>query len=185
MTTADYALIVSILSLVISLGGLAWNVWSKFIFPKARVRVSFQVMTAYGVDARPQLTRMSLRATNFGPGQVRMHMAVVRISKGWFRKLQDGFINPLPSWDAEPTTGTGPFVGGMRNAIEEGADFAVYFPYSEKCFLREKPVDVGFVDTLGRRHWAPRKQVAKVWQQFQKAFPNAKPESELKKEKAS
>lgn len=120
MTTADYALIVSILSLMISLGGLAWNVWSKFIFPKARVRVSFQVMTAYGVDARPQLTRMSLSATNFGPGQVRMHMAVVRVSKGWFRKLQDGFINPLPSWDAEPTIGTGPFVGGMRNAIEEG-----------------------------------------------------------------
>jgi len=38
MTTADWALIVSIFSFLVSLGGFVWNVWSKFIYPRAKVR---------------------------------------------------------------------------------------------------------------------------------------------------
>lgn len=38
MTTADWALVISIGSLLISAPGFIWNVWSKFIYPKAKVR---------------------------------------------------------------------------------------------------------------------------------------------------
>ena len=38
MTTADWALAVSLCSFAVALAGFVWNVWSKFIFPKAKVR---------------------------------------------------------------------------------------------------------------------------------------------------
>ena len=43
MTTADWALVISLCSAAISLAALAWNIWAKFIFPKPTVRVSFSV----------------------------------------------------------------------------------------------------------------------------------------------
>ena len=44
MTTSDYALIVSVASIVIAIGALAWNVWQKFIFVKPSLQVSFNLM---------------------------------------------------------------------------------------------------------------------------------------------
>ena len=38
MTTADWALAVSLFSFVVALAGFVWNVWSKFIYPRAKVR---------------------------------------------------------------------------------------------------------------------------------------------------
>jgi hypothetical protein len=35
MTTAVYAFVLSIFSFVVSLAAFVWNVWSKFIYPKA------------------------------------------------------------------------------------------------------------------------------------------------------
>src|ERR1700716_2639944 len=43
LTTADWALVISLCSAAISLAALAWNIWAKFIFPKPTVRVSFSV----------------------------------------------------------------------------------------------------------------------------------------------
>ena len=43
MTTADWALIISLCSLLLAMAGFVWNVWSKFIYPKPKVRVSIGV----------------------------------------------------------------------------------------------------------------------------------------------
>jgi hypothetical protein len=48
VTTADWALVISLCSAVVSLAGFVWNVWSKFIYPKPRVQVSFNFMTPSG-----------------------------------------------------------------------------------------------------------------------------------------
>ena len=45
MTVADWALVISICSAAVLLAGFVWNVWSKFIYPKPKVAVSFQFMT--------------------------------------------------------------------------------------------------------------------------------------------
>jgi hypothetical protein len=45
MTTADWALVISLLSAATSLAGFIWSVWSKFIYPKPRVRVSFSMVS--------------------------------------------------------------------------------------------------------------------------------------------
>ncbi|SEG81292.1 HTH-like domain-containing protein, partial [Bosea lathyri] len=44
MTTADWALIVSLFSFAVSLSGFVWAIWSKWVHPKARVKVSIAVM---------------------------------------------------------------------------------------------------------------------------------------------
>jgi hypothetical protein len=36
MTTADWALVISLCSVAVSLAGFVWNVWSKFIYPRAK-----------------------------------------------------------------------------------------------------------------------------------------------------
>jgi len=43
MTTADYALIVSIASAVLSVFALIWNVWQKYIFVRPTLDVGFGV----------------------------------------------------------------------------------------------------------------------------------------------
>jgi len=42
MQTADWALVIGLFSLVVSVASFIWNVWSKFIYPKPVVRVSFR-----------------------------------------------------------------------------------------------------------------------------------------------
>jgi hypothetical protein len=48
MTTADWALVISILSALLSFAGFVWNVWSKFIYPKPDLRVHFSMMGFIG-----------------------------------------------------------------------------------------------------------------------------------------
>ena len=39
MTTADWALVVSLFSFLVALAAFVWNVWSKFIYPRAKSRL--------------------------------------------------------------------------------------------------------------------------------------------------
>ena len=41
MTTSDYALIISLCAVSVSVFSLAWNVWQKFLFVKPALQVSF------------------------------------------------------------------------------------------------------------------------------------------------
>ena len=54
----------------VSLAGFVWNVWSKFIYPKPAVRISFAMaqVVEQGSDYIPSVLRLS--ATNLGPGEV-------------------------------------------------------------------------------------------------------------------
>ncbi|MGM4870657.1 hypothetical protein AB7645_05450 [Bradyrhizobium sp. 956_D2_N1_5] len=71
MQTADWALVISLFSPVVSAASFLWNVWSKFIYPKPVVRVSFkmvQIITS-GLDWVPEVLELS--ATNMGSTSVR------------------------------------------------------------------------------------------------------------------
>lgn len=67
MTTADWALTISLLSFVVSLGGFVWNVWSKFIHPKPKVRVNFAMSFIFDGYGGPIHKVLSLSARNYGP----------------------------------------------------------------------------------------------------------------------
>ena len=89
-TTADYALVISLFSAVLAVASFGWNVWSKFIYPKAklRVRVSFVLFDEqrrqlhYFPPGKTFVERldnnslilpaMRIYATNYGPGEIKL-----------------------------------------------------------------------------------------------------------------
>lgn len=154
MTTADWALIISCGSLVISLAGFVWNVWSKFIFPKPRLRVHIGISSFFpNPDNYPDV--ISLIATNWGPSEITLHSAIAKKHGFWRNKL--ALINPLKSqpWSFNRDS-DGPFSGGLPKKLSVGESFTSYFPVA-KNWLKEDLVQFGFSDTFGRKHWCSKR----------------------------
>src|SRR5262249_34783416 len=120
MTTADYALIVSLTSAVLSFFALIWNVWQKYIFVRPTLDVGFgvyQIMQPSGpmtMKATKDILQVSV--TNMGPGPVILHGLLSRKRRWswrWSRRFQHAFLNAI---DGDPTVtqprGKGPFGGG-------------------------------------------------------------------------
>lgn len=168
METADWALAISLCSFVVSLAGFVWNVWSKFIYPKPKVRVTFSVNMMVD-DSGPGPEFLSLSATNYGPGPVTLHSAIGRAKGSWLRK-KHFIMNPLHNFPLQLDFTIGPFSGGLPKKIEPGESFSAYFVLKHEALRDEPVIDVGFSDTFGRSHWAARKQVKQVRKSVAEAF---------------
>jgi len=169
MTTADYALIVSISSAFVALASLGWNVWSKFIYPKARVRVNFDVAVVIYGDGSPMPRFVRLSATNFGPTDVTLINAIVVISRGRFRRPQYGIANPVHSV-AQPDLPMGPLAGGLPKKLAVGDEHTSFFPHESRSFGRADLLRIGFSDNFGRYHWCGKRQIRSVRIQLDKDF---------------
>jgi len=173
MTVADWALIISICSAVVSAAGFVWNVWSKFIYPKPKVRVSFSFMTLMvPAQADRSLTRsennaLALSATNHGPIEVTLYSVIAAGGFRWWKRRPTtiGLLNPIPSFPDYPgqyNEASGPFAGGLPKKIEVGAQFTSYFVPDHETLATDQMERIGFTDTFGRFHWAPSKDLLKV-----------------------
>lgn len=162
MTTADWAIIISIGSLLISLAGFVWNVWSKFIYPKPSVRVDIASTIAVGVGNGPPPDCISLSVVNHGPGEIQLQTAVALPRRAWFsRKRTYAILPPMNNWPYD--TGTqGPFSGGLPKTLTVGQTFAVHFPRTTEFFEESDLVRFGFKDSFGRYHWASKRQGLKL-----------------------
>src|SRR5882762_7634891 len=119
MSTADWALVISICSAIVSLAGFVWNVWSKFIYPKPRVQVSFSFMRVVQGNFSGEKV-LVLSATNMGPVQVTLYYALVTYSR-WAPRLSSvGVLNPLHNYPAQTTHSIGPFGGGLPKKLDVG-----------------------------------------------------------------
>jgi hypothetical protein len=101
MQTADWALVISILSAAISLAGFVWNVWSKFIYPKPQVNVHFSMVSAFhpgnALDPDP-VTALCVSATNMGPAETTLLSALVLTKPHWFSEKKFALLNVLQSF---------------------------------------------------------------------------------------
>jgi hypothetical protein len=166
MTTADWALVISLLSALISLAGFVWNVWSKFIYPKPKIAVSFSLMTivAPGSGLRTDDRVLSLTATNMGPAEVTLHSALSlgpRI-KWWSRRRQIGIMNPLHDYPARKNHTIGPFSGGLPKKLSVGESFTAYLVPDHEEIAKGETIRLGFHDTFGRNHWCKKADVIKA-----------------------
>ena len=175
MTTADWALVISLVSVLIALGSFIWNVWSKFIYPKPKVRASFSVMNIHqsGEVSPPFLV---LSATNYGPGEVTLHAAVAAPKRRFWQRLlrrsrSIGILNPLENFPMQTNHSVGPFGGGLPKKISVGEQFSLYFTFKHEGLRDDGLVDVGVTDTFGRYHWSRRKDVREVIERIRKDFP--------------
>jgi hypothetical protein len=154
VTTADWALVISIVSALVSAAGFVWNVWSKFIYPKPRVRVSFNMMQIVAKDPLHGLDVLTLNATNMGPGEVTLYAAML-YKRPWFsRKVSLALLQPLHNFPAQREYTLGPFGGGLPKKLAVAEEFTVYLTADHEAIAEEKFDKIGFSDTFGRYHFA-------------------------------
>ncbi|NOR63537.1 MAG: hypothetical protein GQ535_13710 [Rhodobacteraceae bacterium] len=169
-TTADYAFVISLFSATIALISLGWSIWSKFIYPKPRVKIHVGVsycdspanaiVTAHHdgsliqASSKDNLTHpsVSFSAINHGPGDVVLQLAVGTVSKFWLRhKNELAAFNPYNSYPTDLLTG-GAFSGGIPKELKVGETFTVYFPIMKSWVESENLRRFGFSDSFGRIH---------------------------------
>lgn len=171
MSTADWALVISIFSFLVSLSAFVWNVCSKFIFPKPKVRISFHVVNVIDLDGRDDVQVISLSATNYGPGAVTLRTILARERYQWWRRYRYSSLMPLHNFPNDLNSVQGPFGGGLPKKLDVGEEFSSFLTLNHS-YLRDEPVvHVGFTDTFDRKHWASRKQVAAVRAAIAQTFP--------------
>lgn len=164
MTTADWALVISICSAAVSLAGFVWNVWSKFIYPKPDLRVHFSMMGFIG-DGPWRDPFLSLSITNHGPIGCTITHAIIDIDDRAQRKKRRGLINPLRDISASIEHTDGPFTN-LPKKIDVGEEFSLRFWSGENSFLEEEVDRVGVIDTFGRHHWCACRHVKKVQAEY-------------------
>ncbi|WP_310538706.1 hypothetical protein [Phenylobacterium sp.] len=169
-STANIALVISGLALTVSLAGLAWNVWSKFIYPKPKLQISLSVVLLIDPDAtgKPPAT-IRLSATNHGPIAADLAGAVIR-SGGTGRRAQRGIphmlVQPFYSAAFKPAA-------GLDLPIAVGKSVSIYFPHGEESFFRRGVDRIGVYDGFGRNHWASLKQLEEVKLSLREEYPDA------------
>jgi len=163
VATQDTALIVSIFSVLIASLSLGWNIYRDIIL-KAKVDVSFAIVTMIHetLPHRPQY--LNLKVTNFGPGVVTVSTICVREVSLWKRirkKIQYAIITP---------DYTNPLSTRLPAKLEVGDKAEILLPYDKDCFLSSSFTDVGVNDYYGRTHWAPREHLKKAYATWRKNF---------------
>jgi hypothetical protein len=178
METADWALLISLLSLLLAIASFVWNVWSKFIYPKPRLAVGFQKMSILqgGVWRQPHF---SMTITNHGPIKTTVYLAVARFRTKNPFKPQNGILNPIHNFPNEPYVGIGPFGGGLPFELEVGKDLRLQFPYEIDGFFGDALLRIGVTDVFGNSHWVRPKILSAAKKQFLKDFPEAKGKAKI------
>src|SRR5579863_2271222 len=133
MNTSDYALFISVTSILISIGAFVWNIWQKFIFVKPALQVSFGVYRVFqpGAPSGAPQKLLSLSVANIGPGPVTLYACIAAGTKPWSRRHKSyGMLNPIEGDPTAPNPrGIGPFASGLPAKIDAGEIKAFYFPY--------------------------------------------------------
>jgi hypothetical protein len=83
MNAAEIAVGISIGSLIISIVSLVWNIWSKFIFPKPNLIVSFSLMQIFDAEHGLHSPFLNLSITNHGPIPAIISGSYITMSKGF------------------------------------------------------------------------------------------------------
>jgi hypothetical protein len=164
-TTADYALIVSLCSFFVSAAGFIWNIWSKFIYPKPRVRTSIGMMMLISDDPDEDgYEFINASATNHGPGEVTLSRLVTREKRNfpWLKRRRLGLLMLLV--DPLNENAGADIVGGgkLPAKLGVGDDTTVHLTAKHRHLAGRTIADIGFVDTFNRTHWMPRKSVRTV-----------------------
>jgi hypothetical protein len=177
MTTSDYALIMSLASIVISIVALLWNIWQKFLFVKPTLQVSFgigdimQSATATSL-ARSGRRLLVLSVTNMGPGPVVLYACIAQSKGCWWTRPELGTLNPIHGDAADPyPESIGPFSAGLPTKIDAGEINTFYFPYEKDCFLKDGLVRIGINDTYHRNNWCHRRDVRNACKAYSRDFP--------------
>ncbi|MGY8635817.1 hypothetical protein RAD15_25430 [Bradyrhizobium sp. 14AA] len=159
MQTGDWALIISILSLIVSLAAFVWNVWSKFIYPKPVVSVTFSMVQVVelGSDETPEV--LTLRATNMGPSEVTLTHVMIDLRERFSPDKGFGLLSTLDNYPLHQDVTRGHFGAGLPAPVPVGGQYTAYLVPDHERLAKGDYQRIGFSDTFGRHHWAPRRNI--------------------------
>ncbi len=163
MSIAELALIVSIVSAAIASLSLGWNIYRDIVL-KARVDVSFAVVTLVDQARADRPRFLNIRATNLGPGVVTISSIVVKDHPIWRR-----FRRPRSYAMITPDY-RNPLSAKLPAKMEVGDKIDLLLPYDADAFLREPFTHVGLSDYYGRFHWAPTRDCKNASEAWKKDF---------------
>lgn len=129
LTTQDYALAISLFSALLSIAGFAWNVWSKFIFPKPRVRVSFGAREIVGLGEGQRIELWSTDVTNMGPAEVVITSVSVSGREQLFGKRHYAMLSFVSDWTALLRSTQGDI--SIERQVAVGGRTGFYFPRAD------------------------------------------------------
>jgi len=133
MTTADWAIIISLASFVLALSSFAWSVWATFIHPMPKARVSFQIVrTVGGQPQRVHKEAVQFSITNLGPNAMVVSQVVARTRHRLFAKdkATSAIIFSMPNWPYEDGH-DGSKVRLTEKRLEVGEDHWQFFPLNK------------------------------------------------------
>jgi hypothetical protein len=167
MSIAEIALIVSIASAIVASLSLGWNIYRDIVL-KAKVDVSFAVVTLIDQARADRPQFLNLKAVNFGPGVVTISTIIVKDAPAWHL-----FLRPRKLAIITPDY-TNPLSAKLPAKMEVGDKIELLLPYDREAFLKEAFTHVGLSDYFGRIHWAPLKDYAKVSETWEKDFSGSR-----------
>jgi hypothetical protein len=157
MTTAQAALVISIIALLVSMASLGWNIY-KELGLRARVKVSLNVVEQF-IQGRGSEKKILFQATNHGPGEI--HLTSIPLKAPRWSKKEGTYL-----WGSVmPEPGTLPV------SLAVGKQALLMLPYRDDCFLSVKHARVGLGDSFGRNHWVAKKDLRRAEAAYEKDFP--------------
>lgn len=164
MATADVALLISAISVLIALFALGWNIYRDVIIkPKVRVRFQLSVVVQEGDIPEERKKTVSFFATNHGPGPVMIQGIALKTTK-LFRKSRWAFY--IPDY-------RDPISDRFPRKLEVGEEAKFVGPYEKGIFLGADFNKVGMWDSYGRYHWAPKRDIKTAKDLYAKEFGTA------------
>jgi hypothetical protein len=153
-TTADYALILSLIAAFISLANFGWSVWSKFIFPKPRLKVKLTHVIAVGHQIEDFPNAIGATAINYGPTDLTLIALVGWVSPASpFSKSRRAVLRAFDDYPNSLNATIGASVG-LPIRLKPGESHTIYLPETPKIFREIR--NIGFSDGFGREHFSDR-----------------------------
>jgi hypothetical protein len=161
MSMSYTALIISILSMLVALTSLGWNIY-KEIALRARVGVSVGVGDQH-FDGKSRGKLILVEVVNRGPGPVQITGTSVHSTRRFFQATDDHLYLPLPIFDHQLATRLPADLGVGQRAH-------IVLAYNEECFLRSNRVTVVVTDSFGRYHRPRRGSLRIARAEYEKDF---------------
>lgn len=156
------ALAFSALSVFVAALSLGWNIYRDIIV-KPRMKVRFSVSALYH-PTFIESTKLSIEATNLGPGKIKVKSIQTKrtsLLEWMLRKEKFAFV----MHDFED-----PMSSKLPADLDVGDTIKLFLPYTRESLLSSPYTRVGLLDSFGRIHWAPPKQVTEAKRTYMKDF---------------
>ncbi|HUS71514.1 MAG TPA: hypothetical protein VMY06_00495 [Sedimentisphaerales bacterium] len=162
---SDYEILtitISIFAIATSFLALGWNIYRDVILkPRLKVRLQISIIMQ-GEYKSP--SKISIRATNFGPNKIRCTSIDANSATLWrriFRKVK--YAQIIDDY-------TDPYSSKLPCELDVGATCQLFLPFVKDCLLGEPFTHIGIMDSFGRTHWAPKKDIAKARKRYEEEF---------------